>query len=556
MRKKIINFIWSEKFILLLILTLALILRLNGLAYLNSSPVPFFASEATPINTSLRLMENQSLNVNILGNNYQPVLIYANALLYVFTFALSLLTGIFQNVEELKTFFILDRAPLVLLSRILIAAMSAASVYYLYKVAKKLFNGTIGLIAGFFLAIEFSHITTSHLATIWTPMLLFLILSFDQAIEVFKSGKRRAYFLAVFFAVLSYASHLIGGIAIIPLIAAHFLRHKKITKNIIFSGILFIFSIILLFFVDRMGVMWEFGTKSFLIETCPSFHSYYDSFFYPLKFIFNIHPVLAILGIIGIVFLIIYKKYKEVILILPLPVFYYLYLGPFSFTGCQIRFFTIFMPFLAILAACAIVHIVGAINIKSVNFKKLFLSVLTVLVAIPSLYIIFSWSLLIRQKSTDEQAQQWIIENLPNNSKILIEQLNGHWRIFIEKNKENISFIKENLGESALTERQKFILNLSEGKRPSPAYFLIATDFASEDKWNELFRNYKFDYYVFIGEKFVMPEFGMGKLLKSFEPDNELNIDNLLTDVFEPFKMLPKFNNTHGSLINIYKLGN
>jgi hypothetical protein len=556
MRKKIINFIWSEKFILLLIIFLALVLRLNNLEYLNSSPVPLFASEATPINTALRLLESQSLNANILGNNYQPVLIYANVFLYAFTFVLSLLTGIFHSVEDLKIFFILDRAPLVLLSRFLIVAASTASVYYLYKAAKRLFNGTVGLIAGFFFAIELSHVATSHLAAIWTPMLLFLILSFDQAVEVLKGGQKRAYFLSVLFAVLSYASHLIGGIAIIPLIAAHFLKHKKITKNVIFSGILFIFSIVLLFFIDRMGVMWEFGTKSFLIETCPFFNNYSDAFFYPLKFIFNFHPVLAVLGAISIVFLVICKKYKEIILILPLPVFYYLYLGPFSFTGCQIRFFTIFMPFLAVLSAVAIVYAVDAINIKLVNLKKLLLAILTVLIAVPSLYIVFSWSLLIGQKSTDEQAQQWITESLPGDSKILIEQVNGRGRVFIEKNKENISFIKEKLGEGALTERQKFILNLPEGKCPSPAYFVVTTDMVAEDGMKEFFRKFKFDYYIFIGGKSDTSKSEKGKLIKSFEPDNELDIDNLLTDVYEPFKMLPKFHNTHGNVIKIYKLNN
>lgn len=549
--KKIKKNIWNEKFILLIIIFLALILRLNALTYLGSAPVPFFASESTPINTALRLLESKSLNLNIPSNNYQPFLIYANMLLFAFTFAISLLIGIFQNIDEMKTFFILDRTPLLLISRIFIGILSAASVYFLYKATKRLFNKTVGLVAAFFFAIELIHISTSHIANIWTPTIFFLILSFDQAVKIFKTGHLRAYFLSTLFAVLSYASHLIGGIAIIPLIVAHFLKRKKIDKKLIFSGILFVLSIILLFFLDRMQILWEFGTKAFLTETCASFNNYYNSWVYPLKFIFNFHPLLVILSLASIFFLVIHKKHKELLLILPLPVFYYFYIGPLTSVGCYPRFFTIFIPFLIILAAYAIVQM---------SRKKLLLFFIVILFAVPSLYTISSWSLIIRQKSTNEMAQEWVYENLPENSKILVNQRTGQF--FLEKNEEYLVFIKEALGEDELTQRQKFILNLSKETRPSPAYFVVRTDLLHSDEWGGIFRDYEFDYYIAIHrEKDIpVPETTQmledRELIKIFKPSFMAgkNIENLVNDIRRPFEILPKIQDIHGNTIEIYKL--
>ncbi|NQU83930.1 MAG: glycosyltransferase family 39 protein [Parcubacteria group bacterium] len=560
MLKKIKNFIWSKNFILLLIILLALALRLNALTFMASAPVPSFAAEATPINTALRLLENRTLSVNMATNNYQPLLSYANAVVYAFAFAVSLLLGIFENLTEMKAFFISDRSSLILLSRILVGLISTASVYFLHKATKRLFNKTVGLIAAFLFAIELLSITVSHTANVWIPMLFFLILAFDQAVRVLKTGRIRAYLLAALFAGLSYGSHLVGGIAIIPLIAAHFLRQAKILseraifdRRLIVSGILFMLFVGLFFALNPMALLWEFQ-GSYVMEENGfgiAFEKPLEVFYYPFKFLFSLHPMLSILSLLGILLLLKNKDYKKCLLVLSLPFLYYLYISPLSF-AYQPRFFVILTPFLLILSSYAIFQLVDIVKMKSKNLKKILLLAAVILISLPSFYFALNWSLYIRQGIPVELAENWINGNIPTNSKILLKPHGDS--LFLEQNKEYISFVEKTFGESTITQRQNFLWNLADWQYPQPAFFVLDVASVPNEKWGEILEEHKFDYYIHNNWGIKLPTHELVDTLK----EKELIKEFKMSDEITTYKLFEKIPGMHGarnrSSVEIYKL--
>lgn len=563
MMKKILN----KKILLGAIILLALVFRLNALSHgLENTPIPLFASEATPINTALRMIENKTLNVGIGENNYQPLLIYVNIVIYTVIFFFKILFGIFKDLNEVKEFLIINRSEIILISRIIVAGFGVASVYGLYRVGKKMFNETVGLIAAFFFSVELLHITISHIASVWVPMLLFLIFAFYEAVDIYKIGSWRAYILSAFFASLAFGTHLVGGISITPLIAAHFLRQDKIVSKKSFFNKKFIFAILIfsafvIFFIllNPIPLFGELINNNIANETGfqTAYNNYYDFFYYTFKFIFEYQPILSILAALGIVALIFEKRYKELILISFLPFLYYIYINLIVFSY-QARLFIIFIPFTLLLSAYFIYKLSRIAKVKS----GFVLFAIVIIAALPSIYITERWSSVVRNESNEELFQEWVYESINDGSKILINHTSGQF--FLEQNKEYIMFYKNTFGEDNLTERQKFLLDYFPKKYIPIAYFPLKVNLVPRDKLEQIFKNYKFDYYVEIyldGKtpiRELMPVLKDAELIKQFKPDYTIKIlqDNIITSLYHPFRTVTNIGKNYGSVINVYKLKN
>lgn len=565
--KKFKNFIWSKNFVLLLIVLLALILRLNALNFGLFTPVPFDDSEASHINTALRMFENKTLSANIITNNYAPFLSYVDATIFAPALLFSLIFGFFGNINELKEYFILDRTILVFLSRIMVALFSALTVYAIYRAGKKFFNSAIGIISALFFSVELINVVIAHKAIAWVPMLLFLVFALEQAGEVFETGRSRAYFLSTFFAVLSFASHMIGGIVIIPLIAAHFLRQKKIISlksifntKLILAGIFFLCGLCIIFAVNPTALLWELNGQYTFEEHgfLDVFKTPYEPFYYSIKFLFILHPLLSLSALLGIALMLWQKQSKKLLLILSLPFFYYLYIGPLT-CSFQARFFIIFIPFLILLGSfgfCALINMIKTSQGK----KKILIILLVTAVISPSAYAAILWSKDIRQKSPNELAQNWINENLPENSKILINSLGGP--MFLEENKEFLEFRKDTFGEESLTFRQNFIFNLENNKRLLPAFFPLSITHMPIEKWEEILKEYKFEYYILLnraGEYYphaLAPTLQEKELVKEFVKlyDSEDIPFGRLNSYLHSIKKITGFWDIFGNSIKIYKL--
>lgn len=565
MFKKIKKFIWSEKFILLLILLVALVLRLNALDHGPPSPITPDDNEAAHINTALRMFENKNFSVNMATNNYQPLLSYADAVVFAVTFAASLLLGLFHNIGEMRNYFILDRSVLILISRILVAFISAFTVYGMYRVGKRFFNSAVGLISALLLSVEIIHVVISHKTIVWLPMLLFLVLAFEYAGEVFKTGRLRVYLLATLFAILSYASHLVGGIAIVPLLAAHFLRQKKIiskksilNRKLIFSVLFFILAMYLIFVINPTPLLWELEGQYVAEEHGfgAVFQEYYEPFFYPFKFFFVLHPLLSLLVLLGAIILLIKKQNKKLLLILSLPFFYYLYIGPMTFSY-QPRFFIIFVPFFILLSSFGIFGLIELLKVSKKN-KKILIVVLALLAVLPSFLIVYSWSTDIRKKSSAEVAQEWVNKNLQPDSKILTNYLSGH--LYLEQNKEYISFMKKSFGENILGSRQKYILDLPDTKTPQPAFFPLSVNFVPQEDWGDILKEHNFDYYILVvrtKEQFpyeISSVLEKRELIKSFGGNSEDETGGVWNWYKNSVDKITKFSDYKKNLIQIYKL--
>ncbi len=574
--KKIADFIGKNRFMLEKILNkktllgaiilVALVFRLNGLDYeLFNAPVSLFENEMTPINTALRMLNGQIFNIGIEGNIYQPVLIYLNMTLYAITLSFSLLLGIFHSISEIERYFILDRSVLILLSRILTAFIGTASVYCLYRAVRKMFGSTTAIVASFLFSIELIHITISHLATPWTPMMFFLILSLESSIDIFRGGSRKSYILAPIFALLSYGSHPFGGISIVLPLAAHIFKQKKIIskesflhKFFILSIVIFVFGAVLLFIVHPAPIKNALIEGNAFGETGFGYYyeHYYDFFFYSFKSVFDYHPLIFILSAMAVIMLAIRKKFREILFISALPVLFYIYIGPLTF-AFQVKYSVVFMPFFILLASHAIKEIAESLKFKVLS-EKIILIIITAAVAVPSFYIAVKWSLVIRQKNTYELAKQWIYENFPADSKILI---NG--KFFLNPNNEYLVFKKENFGSDSLTQRESYIFNDFPKEYLQNSYFPLETGQIKAADIDYILKKYSFDYYIAIDDGANAPVhhswtklLKTAQLIKKIEPSYENGVlaENIIVMPMKPFTTLPNINGAYGDAIMIYKI--
>lgn len=521
----------STTIILILILGLALILRLNGI-HIDIPRDGGGSNEVDPSNNALRLFEYKVLFPNFPVYTHGLVLIYINALLYALTFSLSFLFGIFKDLVELRSYLMLNRDILILISRIFSAAAGAASVYLVYVSAKKLFNKKVGLLAALFLAVEFFHIIVSRKAIVWGPMMFFVLAAFCYAIDILRNGRLKSYILAAVFSGLAFGVHLVGGIAIIPPLAAHFFTQKKIiSKKTFWNKNLFwlvgVFLGLMALFMALNPSAWLYYTEGEMYSTLSGDFArghgfnFWRPFYYPFKFIFEFVPFYSLFAVLSIFFLWFKGRQKELALLLALPAFYYIYTGPVS-ALYQARYFSPFMPFVAILAAYGICSLS-----QRHYYQKIVLPILILISIAPSLYFSYLLTAIIRQENTVSKAVRWIYQNIPENSRILIQTQGGQFKI--NENKEFIRFVRDNFDPYFLTGKRKYLLELAENQLPRPAYFPLDLEIIRDKSIEQrILKEYKFDYFLalYYTEEFFTPEHSVlsfikkGRIAVVFSPEN------------------------------------
>lgn len=519
--------------LLALILGLALVLRLNGIA-LDLPSGGGGAAEVNPSNNALRLFEARTLIPDFRVNTHGIVMIYANVLIYLVTFSFAFILGVFSSLAELRDHLILNREVLILISRIFFAFLGTISVYLLYLVSKKLFNKRIGLLSALFFAVNFCFVfSVARKASVWGLMMFFILLALYCAVNVFKEGKTKHYLLSAMFASFAFGTHLVGGIGFIPLLIAHFSRQKKLfsKKAIMHSKLIWaatVFVGFMLIFVALSPTSWTFYMEEGMYQEVTATSGFENAgfgalepYYYVFVFLFQCMPLVSIFAILGVVNLIRRHRIKELLFITALPIFYYFYIGPFS-GFYQARFFSPLIPFIIILSALGVDFVIDKIDKKKLN--KIILPLLAIVIIFPSVYFSYLLTLAVRESNVEKAALEWIYKNIPENSSVLIQTNGG--QITLNENKEFSKFIKEDVGDSYLsTFKRDYLLNLSDSQYPKPSYFPLNMEIIREDALKEeILKTRKFDYFIanyYIEEKFVLNElfvdlFKNSELLKEF----------------------------------------
>jgi 4-amino-4-deoxy-L-arabinose transferase-like glycosyltransferase len=268
-----------------------------------------------------------------------------------------------------------------------------------------------------------TNVIHSHFITTDTFLVFFVLLSFLGSSFVFTNGKMWHYVLAGAASGLAAAVKYPGGLVIISLLTAHFLRYgqrgfaeKKVYIGILCSAVAFViampYSVLDFHSFFQDGILGDI-THYTVGHAGAEFNTLY---FYWTRFHFFEGPVyiFAVLGLIlGLA-----KFRKQTLLLLSCGLPYFILIS-----SLKVRFARTLMPvlvFVFLLASMFVVFFLPRLFKDKVLRRCVIGIVILLMVAIPLPRTIYEVKKLAIVDSRDT-ARIWINENLPAKSKIVIE---------------------------------------------------------------------------------------------------------------------------------------
>ena len=419
----------QSAFVLLGILTLAALVRLWGIGY--GLPCTYCRpDEDRLITTSLRL-SRQDPNPHYF--------IWPGLFFYLSRGVLEAAAGAYRLLVSDFTgssldLYRADPAFLHLVLRYIFCAFGVASVFFLYRLGKKMFSAASGLLAAFFLSFSFLHARDSHFAMLDIPATLLALICFLRIWHVYRRGKWSDYLRAGLWCGLALSTKYYGGLLLIPLAAAHLFRSAPSTAPIVKKWFAPRFWVALLLSIAVLAVTspylfldaasaWrqireDIFTSQFVegFDLVPGVQTargwlYHLTFSlrralgWPLEIICLLGVVLAwVRGWRG-------DTASRLILAFLLP--FYAVLSPQK--SCFIRYTTMLLPFLCLLGA----ELVVRLGSRKSRFARLIIIPLILLAVYDSALRLVRHNILLSRPDTRELASRWMETNIPRNSLLL-----------------------------------------------------------------------------------------------------------------------------------------
>jgi 4-amino-4-deoxy-L-arabinose transferase-like glycosyltransferase len=199
------------------ILTLAAVVRFWGISF----GLPH--SQARPDETQII-----DVTLSFLRGNFKPAFydypwLYMWALtgLYLAYYVWGLATGSFQSVADLVASWPVNWEPFFLISRSLSAVAGVATVFVVYRLARRLWDEATALVAALFMALAFIHTRDSHFGTTDIVMTLLIVASVSFLVSAQATGRRHLFVLAGLFGGLATATKYSGAFLVAAFAVSH-----------------------------------------------------------------------------------------------------------------------------------------------------------------------------------------------------------------------------------------------------------------------------------------------------------------------------------------------
>lgn len=236
-------------------------------------------------------------------------------------------------------------------SRFLTAAMGTLSVYLVFLIGKRLFSPSVGLVSAFFLAFNYRHVLSSHLALSDIPNGLFALLAFYSTTLLLEKNTRRRYLLCALMVGVSIAMKY-QIFSIFPYLFAHlvWVVRRRTTTELFNKYFIYGIVIIPLVFVLLNPYFFAYLPKSWdAVQTVSRRYGMgaYRFNFYPLFYLFHwgIGKIPMIAIITGLVLGIGMYPLRSAFLLTFIGPYLYIFLY-YMTGGTYVRNFTTVIPFL------------------------------------------------------------------------------------------------------------------------------------------------------------------------------------------------------------------
>lgn len=355
-----------EKIICILILLLAFFIRIVGLVPGHN---PNHPDEPMSYSSALEMFENNDLNPRrfdypagvpllhyaLYKTFILPVVFFSQYALHPRALVSMMIHSDTFIREHTNAIFGKSGIHALFWSRAITALLGVASVYLVYVVGKKLHNPVTGIAASFFLAVNYRHVLSSHLALSDIPNSFFALLAFWACLLLLEKNTRSRYLLCGFFIGLS-VSMKYQLFAFAPFLLAHLvwvgrkrtmasLINKRLLISVLTASLLvLVLNFYHILYWEKTLAMAElvsrrYGSGAMRLNVYPLFYLYHWGI--------GNWPSLAIA--VGFLFSLMIRPLQTIFLLS--------YVGPFLFVflyyltgGTYIRNFTTVIPFLMVFA--------------------------------------------------------------------------------------------------------------------------------------------------------------------------------------------------------------
>jgi 4-amino-4-deoxy-L-arabinose transferase-like glycosyltransferase len=169
--------------------------------------------------------------LQFLRGNFQPAFydypwlyMWTVAGLYLLYYVWGLFTGLFNSVADVVAGWRSYWIPFFVINRALSAALGTATVLVVFRIARRLWDETTGLVAALFIALAFLHVRDSHYGTTDTMMTFLVMWSMSFLLEAHFRNRRRDFVVAGFIGGLAAATKYNALLLAAPIAASYLLN--------------------------------------------------------------------------------------------------------------------------------------------------------------------------------------------------------------------------------------------------------------------------------------------------------------------------------------------
>ncbi len=334
-----------------------------------------------------------------------------------------------EKVHTLAALYRGNPASFHLFMRFVFCGFGVMTIFFLYRLGKKMFSDRAGLIAAFFLSLSFLHGRDSHFAMLDIPFTLLAVVFFLKVWDVYKKGRWWDYLWAGLWGGLALATKYYGLILIVPLIAAHSLRPRgggsgRRFRRLLIAGLLFLLilpltSPYLLLDIKsaareiKVGIFTSQYVDGFpLVPQLKTTRGWWYHLVFSLRYGLGLPlEIVCLLGVgYGLVRALRGRAASGLLISLILP----FYLALAFQRSCFIRYVTVLLPFLCLFGAEFLV----AAWSRGRSPVSL-LAVAALLVVSESGYRLVRLDYLLSRPDSRNLASIWIEDNFPRGSELV-----------------------------------------------------------------------------------------------------------------------------------------
>jgi 4-amino-4-deoxy-L-arabinose transferase-like glycosyltransferase len=306
-------------------------------------------------------------------------------------------------------------------ARYVTALFSFGCVVLIYKLGKKMFKTEIGILAAFFLTLNFRHVLNAHISLPDIYNAFFLLLSLVITYSLYQKPTKKMYFLAGIAAGVSVAIKY-QTYALLPLALVHLYLSfdgkklnvpKLFNPHAISSALLVPLTFLLcnpyIVINADEAIRWSHIVFQKYGVGANAINLFIISYIYH----FDFGPPLFIFSIIGVVVMV--KRWQKFLFLIS-PILIFLYMFTYSSNGgFYVRNIIPITPLLLLYAAYGVLRIFEILKIKSPALKII---ILLTLVYIPGRNSIINTYYNNRRDWNFNVMADWLKQNLPSDAVV------------------------------------------------------------------------------------------------------------------------------------------